>query len=189
MQVRVKASQTLTEPVTATEFKTYIGYSGSTQDTLIESMITAARLLLEDEIGISCISKVYEAEFDRWDMRADDLSTTGYSGWDDGWFLLPYSPVMAITTVTIGGVVTTYSQRGQKQIEIHPDAVVQTGTTNNILAVTFTAGEANTRIKMAILRIVSDLFNNREDYAGATLGALTYDTQRLIASLSTNIGF
>jgi uncharacterized phiE125 gp8 family phage protein len=189
MQVRIKASQTLTEPVTVAEFKTYSGYSGTDQDTLIGTMITAARKFLENETGVSCVSKVYEVDFNRYDMISDDLSKVGYSGWDDGWFRLPFSPVTVISTVTIGGVATTYSQRGLKVVEIRPDAVIQTGTTDNTLAVTFTAGESEEQMKIAIMRIVSDLFNNREDYSGMTMAALSFDTQRMISNLSTNTGF
>jgi uncharacterized phiE125 gp8 family phage protein len=189
MQVRIKTGQSLTEPVTTAEFKTFSGYPGTDQDTLIASMITAAREFLENETGLSCISKVYEAEFDRWDMISDDLTRVGYSGYDDGWFRLPFSPVTVITSVALGGVTTTYSQRGLKIVEIHPDVVVQTGTANNILAVEFTAGEANTQIKNAILRIVLDAFNNREDYTGISLSSVSFDTQRMIANLSTNTGF
>jgi uncharacterized phiE125 gp8 family phage protein len=189
MQVRVKSGQSLTDPVTASEFKTFIGYPGTDQDALIASMITAAREFLESETGLSCVSKVYQVEFDRWDMISDDLTKIGYSGFDDGWYRLPYSPVKLISTVTIGGTTTSYSQRGQKIIEIHPDQLVQTGTSNNILAVEFTAGEANNTIKNAILRITSDLFNNREDYSGMSMSAIGFDTQRLISNLSTNTGF
>ena len=189
MQVRIKTGQTLTEPVTAAEFKTFVGYPGTDQDTFIGELLTAVREFLESETGLSCVSKVYEAEFDRWDMFGDDLSGVGYSGWDTGWYRLPFSPVTVITTVSIGGVTTTYTQKGLKVIDIRPDTVIQTGTTDNTLAVTFTAGEANKSIKNAILRIASDLFNNREDYSGVSMSSISFDTQRLISHLSTNTGF
>jgi uncharacterized phiE125 gp8 family phage protein len=189
MQVRIKASQTLTEPVTVAEFKIFNGYAGTDQDTFIGTLITAARELLESETGLSCVSKIYECEFSRWDMVSDDLSRVGYSGYDDGWFRLPFSPVTAITTVTIGGVATTYDERGLKVKDIHPDTVIQTGTSGNTLAVTFTAGEASAGIKQALYRMVNNLFNHREDYSSASLSALSFDTQRLIANLSINTGF
>jgi uncharacterized phiE125 gp8 family phage protein len=189
MQVRIKSSQTLTEPVTEAEFKTFSGYPGTDQTALITSLIQTARELFESETGLSCISKIYEAEFDRWDMIFDDLTTIGFSGVDDGWYRLPVSPVTAITTVTVGGIATTYSQRGLKIIDIMPDTIIQTGTTSNILAVTFTAGEASNTAKNAILRIALDFFNHRDDNTGNTVGSLSYDTKRLINSLSTNTGF
>lgn len=190
MQVRVKTGQSLTEPVTASEFKTFVGYSGTDQDALIAILITAARELIENETGFSCISKVYEVEFDRYDQRGDDLTTIGYTGYDMGWFRLPFSPVTDIASVEIGGVTTTYDQRGLKVVEIHPDSVLQTGTSNNTLAVEFTAGETSNRVKTAIMRVASDLFNNREDdIADVSISSLTFDTQRLIAGLSINTGF
>jgi uncharacterized phiE125 gp8 family phage protein len=189
MQVREKASQTLTEPVTVAEFKTFTGYPGTDQDTLIASLITAARTLLESESGLSAVSKTYEAEFDRYDMISEDLSKAGYSGYDDGWFKLPFSPVTSITSVKIGGVATTYSQKGQKIVFIHPDVVVQTGTTGNMLQVEFVAGASDTIMKNAIIRIASDLFNNREDQVSVSLSSVSFDTRRLIASLNCNSGF
>lgn len=179
MQVREKSGQTLTEPVTTAELKTFIGYTGTDQDSLIGSLITAARELLESETGLSVISKVYQVEFDRWDVMYDETEQLG-------WFRLPYSPVTVITTVTIGGVTTTYSQKGLKMVDICPDQIISTGTTNNILAVEFTAGESSARAKNAILRIVSDFFNTREDGMGQTLASLSFDTQRLIDNLRTN---
>jgi hypothetical protein len=122
-------------------------------------------------------------------MTRDDLSGIGYNGFDDGWFRLPFSPVTLISSVKVGGVTVTYSQRGLKVIDIHPDTVIQTGSTGNILAVEFTAGESNNTIKNAVYRVTSDLFNYRDTYTGASMGALSFDTQRLLASLSTNTGF
>lgn len=190
MQVREKSGQTLTEPVTATEFKTFAGYTGTDQDTLIASMITAARQFFEAETGLSVISKVYEAEFDRWDMIQDDLTKTGYSGYDDGWYKLPFAPVTAIASAKIASTSVTYSQKGQKEIMIHPDTVVQTGTTSNILQVEFTAGAADTQAKNAILRIVSDMFNNREDNDIGTISStISFGTKQMISNLSINTGF
>ncbi len=189
MQVRVKTGQTLTEPVTTAEFKTYSGYPGTDQDTYIGELITAAREFLENETGISCVSKVYQVEFDRWDMFGDDLTGIGYSGYDDGWYRLPISPVTVITSVKIASTAVTYDQRGLKVVDIHPDTVVQTGTSSNILEVEFTAGEANAIIKKAVMRIVTDLFNHREDYTTVSMSSISFDTQRLISQLSTNTSF
>jgi uncharacterized phiE125 gp8 family phage protein len=190
MQLREKSGQSLAEPVTASEFKTFAGYTGTDQDTLIASMITAARQFFENETGLSVISKVYEVEFDRWDMIQDDLTKTGYSGYDEGWYKLPVSPVTAIASAKIASTSVTYSQKGQKEIMIHPDTVVQTGESSNILQVEFTAGAADTQAKMAILRIVSDMFNNREDnMTGVSVANLSFDTMRMISNLSMNTGF
>jgi uncharacterized phiE125 gp8 family phage protein len=190
MEVREKSGQILTEPVTTAEFKTFSGYSGTDQDSLIASLITAARQFLELETGVSCLSKVYEVQFNRWDMISDDLSHVGYSGYDDGWFRLPFAPVTSITSAKINDVAVTYDERGQGVIEIRPDTVVQTGTSSNELDVVFTAGETSTMAKNAILRIVSDLFNNREDdISGVSMARLSFDTQRFINNLSKNTGF
>lgn len=178
MQVREKALQTLTEPVTASEFKTYIGYSGSDQDSLLATMIKSARLFLESECGFSCISKVYQAEFEKSDAV-------------DGWYKLPFYPVTLITSVEIGDTAVGYEEKGLKVKEIKPDVLFQTipilGTGLNILQVEFTAGESSDLAKMAIYRIVADLFNYKEDFvSGVNIAYLSFDTMRLVNSLNTN---
>ena len=189
MQVRVKAGQVISEPVTVAEFKKFIGYNTSDQDAFIQQLITAARELIESETGVSGVSKSYEVEFDRFDMITEDLSRVGYSGYDDGWYKLPFSPVVSITSVELSGVITTYSQKGLKQVLIHPDIVVQTGTNSNILQVEFIAGEVTERFNMALLRVLSDLFNYRESFTGVSMAALSFDTHRLLSSFSNNTGF
>lgn len=185
MQVRVKSGQTIAEPVTVKECKDYMGYSGTDQDGFIQNLITTAREFIENETGFSGVSKSYEAEFDRWDMISDDLTKVGYQGWDDGWYKLPFAPVTSITSVELSGVTTTYSQKGLKTVFIHPDTVVQTGVSNNILQVEFVAGEASAQFKTAVLRVVSDLFNNRED-TGNVQSLVSFSTLRYIANLSEN---
>ena len=175
MQVRIKAGQTLTEPITATLWRGYSGIDDTSQDTLIETMITASRLWLEDHTGRSVISKSYEVQFDKSD---------GF----ENWYMLPFSPVTSITTCEIDDTAVTYSERGLDIIEIYPDSVIGTGTTNNIIEVEFVAGATDSRAVMALYRIVTDLFDARKDNPAAQVSTavLKWDTMKLVNQLSNN---
>ena len=55
MQVREKAGQTLTEPLSLDDVKTYLGITETDQDVLIETFITAARKWVEKNTSRSVI--------------------------------------------------------------------------------------------------------------------------------------
>lgn len=172
MQVREKTGQSITDPITASQFRTFIGLSDTTQDTLIGSIITAARKWLENHTGRSIVSKVYEVEFD----NGDDV---------DNWFELPFSPVTAIASVKIGTTTIDYYERGQKVVEIYPLDSISTGGTNNTLDVEFTAGASDDIAVQALYRIVADLFNHRYDNQGVSSSLLSWDTAKLVDQLKT----
>lgn len=175
MQVRIKSGQTLTEPITAAQWRSYSGYSDTSFDTLIGTMITAARLWLEDHTGRSVISKSYEVEFDKSD---------GY----ENWYELPFSPVTSITSCEIDSTAVTYSERGLDVVEIYPDSVIGTGTTNDSIDVEFIAGLTDERAVLALYRIVTDLFDVRKDNPSMEMSSAVpkWDTMKLVNELSNN---
>jgi uncharacterized phiE125 gp8 family phage protein len=172
MQVREKSGQTLTEPITASDFRTFMGLTDTSQDTLIGTMITAGRKWFENHTGLSIISKVYEVEFD----NGDDV---------DNWFELPFSPVTVLTSVEIDGTEIEYYSKGQKVMYIYPLGTISTSTSNNSLDVEFTAGAADDIAKQALYRIVADLYNHRYDNQGVTSSLLSWDTMQLVNQLKT----
>jgi uncharacterized phiE125 gp8 family phage protein len=172
MQVREKTGQSLTEPITAANVRSFLGLSDTTQDTLIGTIIKAARIWLENHTGRSLISKVYEVEFDREDGT-------------DNWYELPFSPVTDIESVEVGGTAVDYYEKGQKVTYIYPLDSVSTGTTNNTLDVEFTAGASDDVAIQALYRIVADLFNHRYDNQGVTASLLSWDTAKLVDQLKT----
>jgi Phage gp6-like head-tail connector protein len=110
MQFRIKTGQSLTEPVSLTDLKTYLGYNYTDQDAYFTSLITSVREFVENYTSLSCIAKVYEVVFE----HGDD---TG----DRGWFALPIAPVNSISICQINGSDTTYQQRGLTEVEIYPN--------------------------------------------------------------------
>jgi len=180
MELSVLTSS-LTEPITSDEVKDYMGYplTETSQDSLIESMITSARQWLEGRTALSLVSKSYKAYFE-----AEDA--------EDGWYELPVTPVLSspAITVTMNGVSTTFQQRGLKTIKICPDSVLGTidvgAPFTNYLEVTFQAGATSEAANNVLLELVSIAFNNR-DSGGVAYARLPYDIQERIKALSLNI--
>lgn len=176
-------TSSITEPILKADVKTFMGYpsSDTSQDTLIESLITAAREYLEKTTGLSLVSKSYKAYFEQ-----DDA--------EDGWYELPFSPVLASPAITcsMNGVSTTFQQIGLNRVRVMPDAVIGTllvgqSSTPSYLEVTFQAGATNNLANKCLMSIVSRMFNYREDGIGVNTARLDYDTRRLIQSLKTNL--
>ena len=175
MQVKEKTG-TITDPVSIIEAKGYIGYTGTDQDALFTILVTAAREWIESHFAFSCVSKSYIARFEKYDAL-------------DGWYELPYSPVVSITSVQIDSEDVEYEEKGDEIRYINPDEVLSTGRTVNELVVEFVAGAANNRAKVGILRVVSDMFNNKDDNpTNVNAAKLSYDTIRYLEGLNNNTG-
>jgi uncharacterized phiE125 gp8 family phage protein len=177
----------ITDPVTVTQAKLFMGYPTTDQDTIIANMITVARQWLEARTGFSCVSKSYKAYFERDDAL-------------DNWYELPMVPVLAAPaiTITVCGIATTFEQKGLRRVFIRPDTTWSTigvGSTIEIyyLEATFQAGETSETANECIKRIVASMFNDRQDGrssgAGVSFARLPYDTIQLINSINTNTGF
>jgi len=180
MQLQVLTTS-ITEPVTHDEVKAFMGYplTDTSQDDLIDSMITTSREFLEQRTSLSFVSKSYKAYYEDTDC-------------EDGWYELPVSPVLALPAISVSmsGVVTTFQQKGLKRISIRPDSVIGTipvGVSSaTYMEVTFQAGETSNTANDIIKRLVSFLFNHREDGLSLSIARLPFDTLSLINSISVN---
>jgi uncharacterized phiE125 gp8 family phage protein len=178
-------SSSITEPVTTSEMKTYLGYptADTSQDTLIAEMITAARIWLENRTALSVVSKNYTAQFEKSDKDSE------------GWYTLPVSPVTTADNayvVSVSGTSTTYQVKGLRVKKIKPDNVVGTirvGADSEVfyLTVSFTAGAANETAEIIIRRLVAAMFSKRGGSKEVSASLLDYDTLRMIESISMNI--
>lgn len=184
MAIQVKEiTQLITEPVTKSQVKAYMGYSDSdtSQDDLIDMLITAARKYVEDYTGCSVVEKQYKVYFEKEDLAG-------------GWLELPFFPVSESEdiTLTINGTEVDFEQKGLKRVKIYPSAVYSTIPVGSNLTewygeVTFTAGEENSIANAAIIRIVSHLFNHREDGIDKAFNSLPFDTIKLLNSLKVEV--
>jgi uncharacterized phiE125 gp8 family phage protein len=179
MDYREKAGQSITEPVTVAEMKTYMGLANNTDsdDALLTTIIKSARLWLEEYTGLSVVSKSYEVRFYREDSYR-------------GYYPLPYSPVTSITSAEINGTAVEYEEKGLDKIMIKPATSIITGTTSeeSYMDVEFIAGADNELANLAIKRIVNDMWNNRADNMPAGVVDPSWGTMRYIDSLSNNTG-
>jgi uncharacterized phiE125 gp8 family phage protein len=181
MEVKV-LSTGIIEPVSVTDCKSFMGYTGSDQDDVIRLLITVAREWLETRTALSVINKQYKAYFEK-----DDAV--------NGWYELPFSPVQSTPaiTVTVCGTSMTFTQKGLNKVKIKPESYWSTisGTTETYyVEVIFNAGATNETANEIIKRIVSSLFNNREDGIdpSVSVGRLPFDTLRLIETIDQNTG-
>lgn len=182
MELKILTSS-ITEPVSVADAKSYMGYPSTetTQDVTITNMIKTAREFVEQRTALSLVSKSYKAHFTQEDQ-------------EDGWYELPVSPVLSTPaiTVTTNGISTTFQQRGMDKIKIMPDSVISTmlvgeSDSDSYIEVTFQAGATNDTANEIIKRVVSFLFNHREDGIALTASRLPFDTLSLIQSISQNV--
>lgn len=179
----VVLSKDIEEPVAVDDVKAFMGYPSSDQDAIIFRMIQTARQWLENRCSLSVVNKQYKAYFEKEDAV-------------DGWFELPIIPVQSTPAIAVSvcGIPTSFEQCGLKRIRIAPDKMISTiGVTAEIyyVEVIFNAGEKNLTANEIIKRIVSTMFNQREDGAGEGVheGRIPYDTLRLIETIDQNTGF
>ena len=180
-------STTISEPVTVEDVKSFMGYTETDQDDIIQNMITVARQWLENRTGLSCVSKSYKAYFEKEDRDPE------------GWYELPMVPVLSTPAITVSvtGTSSTFQQKGLRKVRVKPDTVIGTlriGATTDIfyVEITFQAGEYNETANECIKRIVSSMFNEREDGSSesgnVSASRLAYDTIRLIETIDQNTG-
>ena len=177
MQVREKSGQTLTEPVTAAQMEDYLGFTMTTdQKTLVGTMITAARRWLEDKTALSVLSKTYEVRFYIEDKIGD-------------YYELPFSPVTSITSVEVSGTAIEYDEKGLDRLYIKPQASIITNTVTDeaYLDCEFIAGADLDVANIAIMRIVSDMWDNRKDnLPDSPAAGLSWETMKYIETLNNN---
>ena len=177
MQVREKAGQTLTEPISSADIESYLGFEMTTdQKTLVSSMITSARKWLEDKTALSVLSKSYEVRFYVEDRIGD-------------YYELPFSPVTEITSVEISGTAVEYDQKGLDRIYIRPQSSIITNTSSDeaYLDCKFIAGASNDLTNTVIKRIVADMWDNRKDNLPDSPSAgLSWETMKYIETLNNN---
>lgn len=183
MELKV-LSTNIVEPVTVADQKAFMSYTPSDQDAVIFRMIQTARIWLENRTGLSLVNKQYKVYFEKEDAI-------------NGWYELPVSPVQSTPAIAVSvcGVSTTFEQMGLERIKIKPDTLIGTlrvGASATIYYVEaiFNAGASNDAANEILKRIVSTMFNAREDGGGAEvlMGRIPYDTMRLIEVIDQTTG-
>lgn len=169
MQYRVKSGQNLTEPVTVTELKTYIGYTETDQDSYFGDLITAVRLLVEQHTSLSCIAKIYQVLFERYD-------------WERGWMTLPIAPVDEITSVQVNSEDVEYEVKGLTEQSIYVQTIGDNGIS---VEYSVEASEHLAIMKTVILMVCAAAFTNKTGYGefASVSPILTPDALKMLRNI------
>ena len=134
-----------TEPVTVSEAKSFMKITFSTDDTIIQGLITSARMLLEKFTGVSFGAKSYTVT-----MEVNDC-----------WIDLPYGPVDSIDSVTqIEGIGSTEVLTSGTHFELIGGRLRI--ERQGIISIEYsTAFTVNEDLKTDIKRLVAFMYSNR----------------------------
>jgi uncharacterized phiE125 gp8 family phage protein len=145
----------VTEPITLAEAKEYARIDGSTEDTLVTSLIKAARLHCESYMGKAIIRKT---------VTIDSFSFP-YQ-WQ-----IPYGPLVSASDIT---KVVTLDQNNvetalnyQVNIGSFPKIAITSGEQSFKFKMVYTAGFTTVPedIKLAVKIMVNTLYERREDFS------------------------
>ncbi len=155
------------EPVTLTEAKAHLKVDTAADDTLIASLVTAARARAEWHTGRAFVTQSWTLWLDAWPQN--------------GLVEIPLPPLQDVTQVTVYALDDTPSVLDPSVYQLDaasaPARLLRKGEAPaklravNAVEIEFTAGYGGAStvpqaIKQAILQIVADLYSHRGDGAG-----------------------
>lgn len=153
--VQLAETAPVTEPVTLAEAKDYARIDGSTEDTLITSLIKVARLHCESFTGKSLIAKTVTVT----------SFTFPYQ------FQLPYGPLLAENNITKCVTIDQNDVETNLNFEVnlglYPKLFILGGNQSYKFKLVYTAGFTTVPedIKLAIKMLVNTLYERREDFS------------------------
>lgn len=146
----IKKTVTGTEPITANEVKSYLKIDFTTDDTLIGTLITGVREMAEELTGRSFVASTIEYFED--------------NDYDDE-IRLPYPEHSEVTAVTINGddVLSDCIVTGNKEKVVKLPYIYNglTADDDGVKITYTTAGTCPTGVKLAMLKAIGDIYENR----------------------------
>jgi len=166
--MQIKKTVTGSEPITTALVKAYSKIDYSTEDTLIGTIITGVRELIEEFTGLSLIAStiVY------FDEEIEDE------------ILLPYPEHSSIEEVKFNNEVSTsYIKTGLTQFIIKPIGVITSTAANDYgVKITYTtSGACPQAIKNEMLREIDEQYRNR---GNTFVGQITQLSENCYANLA-----
>jgi hypothetical protein len=160
-------STTGSEIITLSEAKDYIRVDTTDDDTLITSIIKQARIYAENYMSRDIVAK--------------DRSV--YLPYVAKRFLLPFSPIASITSVTVDGSATTaYETFGLLDDIISLNSL----PSENVKVRYVTEGLNDELIKGAVLQLVATFYDNRSDfYVGEAVNEIPTEAKRMLDSFKS----
>lgn len=143
-------STTGSEILTTSEAKDFIRVDTSADDTIIGQMITQARIWCENFISRDIVAK----------------NRTLYLASVNDRFVLPFSPVASISSVTVEGTATTdYETYGLDDTIIALNML----PSKEVKVTYITSGQSDSLLKQAISQLVATYYDNRNDFVLGTI--------------------
>jgi uncharacterized phiE125 gp8 family phage protein len=184
----VRTSDAATEPITLTELKEHLRVDHTDEDTLITSLITAARNIAEDYCERSFITQTWKMYMNDWPIVGS--SRRPYLNEYNAGIRLPRGKVISVTTVKLSTTTsldtTVASSEYYTSLETDVAEIravdgwdaTETGIPNSIeIAYVCGYGDAISvpqSIKSAILMIASDLYEYRKSNSDRTVNRVGY---------------
>lgn len=157
-------STTGSELVNTATAKTYLRVDTSADDTLIGQMITQARIIIENYISKDIVAKTRKLYLASVDER----------------FVLPFSPIASIQSITVEGTATTaYETYGLD------DTIVELNSlpSKEVIVSYTTSGMTDSFLIQANLQMISNLYDNRADFVvGSIVSEIPTDVKSILSS-------
>lgn len=157
-------STTGSELVNTATAKTYLRVDTSADDTLIGQMITQARIIIENYISKDIVAKTRKLYLASVDER----------------FVLPFSPIASIQSITVEGTATTaYETYGLD------DTIVELNSlpSKEVIVSYTTSGMTDSFLIQANLQMISTLYDNRADFVtGTIVSEIPTDVKSILSS-------
>jgi len=157
-------STTGSELINTATAKTYLRVDTSADDTLIGQMITQARIIIENYISKDIVAKTRKLYLASVDER----------------FVLPFSPIASIQSITVEGTATTaYETYGLN------DTIVELNSlpSKEVIVSYTTSGLNDSFLIQANLQMISNLYDNRADFVtGTIVSEIPTDVKSILSS-------
>lgn len=158
-------SVTGSEIVSTQDVKDFVRIDTSADDTIIDRMITAARIWCENYIGKDIVAK----------------NRTFYLQQVDDRFTLPFAPVASISSVTSEGTAVTYESYGLDDTMIE----IKSLPADEVKVTYVTTGLTDDLVKEAILHLVATMYDYRADFVDGNVNEVPNSTKKLLQSFKT----
>lgn len=164
----------MAEPITLAQAKLHmrIDPDDTSQDSLIDTYITANRQYLEKYLNLSLIPK----EGLTYNFKRGCTCTTKYC-------YIPYGPVTSFEVKDKSGETLTYENLGSEEFPklcVYKDAYITYNAG-------YADGEVPEQIQLALLMMVADSYENREStVVGMAVNQIPFNAKQLVYNFSRN---
>jgi len=155
------------EPWTLSDVKNYLKVDTSADDTLITTLISAARQAAESYLNMALITQTITEKLDRLNSPTLYLSVSPVISVSNFQYADSQNTTQTFTSTNY--VVDTFSKPARLSLAYGKTWPTLYGNINDV-TITYTAGfgtEASgvpTQIRQAMLMMIADSYDNREDY-------------------------